>query len=33
MILQLSEILDVPLRGRNAWLTAGGFAPARWPAA
>ena len=27
MILQLSEILDVPLRDRNAWLTAAGFAP------
>ena len=27
MILQLSETLDVPLRERNAWLTAAGFAP------
>jgi transcriptional regulator with XRE-family HTH domain len=27
MILQLSETLDVPLRDRNAWLTAAGFAP------
>lgn len=27
MILQLSETLDVPLRHRNDWLTAGGFAP------
>jgi len=27
MILQLSEPLDVPLRERNAWLTAAGFAP------
>lgn len=27
MILQLSEALDVPLRDRNAWLTAAGFAP------
>jgi transcriptional regulator with XRE-family HTH domain len=27
MILQLSETLDVPLRDRNDWLTAGGFAP------
>jgi transcriptional regulator with XRE-family HTH domain len=27
MILQLSETLDVPLRERNAWLVAAGFAP------
>lgn len=27
MILQLSETLEVPLRERNAWLTAAGFAP------
>ncbi len=27
MILQLSETLDVPLRDRNAWLIAAGFAP------
>lgn len=27
MILQLSETLDVPLRDRNAWLSAAGFAP------
>lgn len=27
MILQLSEALDVPLRERNAWLSAAGFAP------
>jgi transcriptional regulator with XRE-family HTH domain len=27
MILQLSEALDVPLRDRNTWLTAAGFAP------
>jgi len=27
MILQLSETLEVPLRDRNAWLTAAGFAP------
>ena len=27
MILQLSETLDVPLRERNAWLIAAGFAP------
>lgn len=27
MILQLSETLDVPLRERNLWLTAAGFAP------
>ena len=27
MILQLSEALDVPLRDRNSWLTAAGFAP------
>ena len=27
MILQLSESLAVPLRDRNAWLTAAGFAP------
>jgi len=27
MILQLSETLDVPLRDRNGWLTAAGFAP------
>jgi transcriptional regulator with XRE-family HTH domain len=27
MILQLSETLDVPLRDRNAWLVAAGFAP------
>jgi transcriptional regulator with XRE-family HTH domain len=27
MILQLSEALDVPLRERNAWLTAAGYAP------
>lgn len=27
MILQLSETLDVPLRDRNAWLMAAGFAP------
>ena len=27
MILQLSETLDVPLRERNAWLNAAGFAP------
>jgi transcriptional regulator with XRE-family HTH domain len=27
MILQLSETLDVPLRDRNTWLTAAGFAP------
>jgi transcriptional regulator with XRE-family HTH domain len=28
MILQLCEALDVPLRERNSWLLAGGFAPA-----
>jgi transcriptional regulator with XRE-family HTH domain len=28
MILQLSETLDVPLRERNDWLVAAGFAPA-----
>ncbi|KAB7739144.1 helix-turn-helix domain-containing protein [Parvibaculum sedimenti] len=28
MILQLSETLEVPLRERNDWLTAAGFAPA-----
>lgn len=28
MILLLSEALDVPLRDRNDWLAAGGFAPA-----
>lgn len=28
MILTLSETLDVPLRERNDWLTAAGFAPA-----
>jgi transcriptional regulator with XRE-family HTH domain len=28
MILQLSETLDVPLRERNDWLLAAGFAPA-----
>lgn len=28
MILQLSEALDVPLRDRNDWLAAAGFAPA-----
>jgi transcriptional regulator with XRE-family HTH domain len=28
MILQLSETLDVPLRDRNDWLIAAGFAPA-----
>jgi hypothetical protein len=27
MILQLSETLEVPLRDRNDWLAAGGFAP------
>lgn len=27
MILQLSETLEVPLRDRNVWLTAAGFAP------
>jgi transcriptional regulator with XRE-family HTH domain len=27
MIMQLSETLDVPLRERNEWLTAAGFAP------
>lgn len=27
MILQLSETLEVPLRERNAWLTAAGYAP------
>lgn len=27
MILQLSETLDVPLRDRNGWLMAAGFAP------
>ncbi len=27
MVLQLSEALEVPLRDRNAWLTAAGFAP------
>lgn len=27
MILQLSEALEVPLRERNLWLTAAGFAP------
>jgi transcriptional regulator with XRE-family HTH domain len=27
MILELSETLDVPLRERNAWLLAAGFAP------
>ena len=27
MILQLSETLEVPLRERNEWLTAAGFAP------
>ena len=27
MILQLSETLEVPLRDRNTWLTAAGFAP------
>src|SRR5579871_2496456 len=27
MILQLSETLEVPLRERNGWLTAAGFAP------
>jgi transcriptional regulator with XRE-family HTH domain len=27
MILQLSEVLDVPLRERNTWLTVAGFAP------
>ena len=27
MILKLSETLDVPLRDRNVWLTAAGFAP------
>lgn len=27
MILQLSEVLEVPLRTRNLWLTAAGFAP------
>jgi len=27
MVLQLSESLDVPLRERNDWLTAAGFAP------
>jgi transcriptional regulator with XRE-family HTH domain len=27
MILQLSETLEVPLRERNEWLVAGGFAP------
>jgi transcriptional regulator with XRE-family HTH domain len=27
MILQLSEALEVPLRERNVWLTAAGFAP------
>lgn len=27
MITQLTETLDVPLRDRNAWLTAAGFAP------
>ena len=29
MILQLSETLDIPLRDRNALLTAAGFAPVR----
>ena len=28
MILQLSETLEVPLRDRNDWLVAAGFAPA-----
>ena len=28
MILHLCEALDVPLRERNSWLLAGGFAPA-----
>ncbi len=28
MILKISETLDVPLRERNTWLVAGGFAPA-----
>lgn len=28
MVLQLSETLDVPLRERNQWLLAAGFAPA-----
>jgi len=27
MVLQLSEALEVPLRDRNAWLNAAGFAP------
>lgn len=27
MILRLSEVLDVPLRDRNIWLTAAGYAP------
>lgn len=27
MVLQLSELLEVPLRERNAWLVAAGFAP------
>ncbi len=27
MVLQLSETLEVPLRDRNAWLNAAGFAP------
>ncbi len=27
MVLQLSETLEVPLRDRNVWLTAAGFAP------
>lgn len=27
MVLQLSETLDVPLRDRNTWLNAAGFAP------
>jgi transcriptional regulator with XRE-family HTH domain len=27
MVLQLSETLEVPLRDRNTWLTAAGFAP------
>jgi transcriptional regulator with XRE-family HTH domain len=27
MVLRLSETLQVPLRGRNAWLVAAGFAP------
>lgn len=27
MVLQLSETLEVPLRDRNRWLTAAGFAP------